>query len=631
MLFALSFCLLHGQAIFRGSGTTSILGTKHVSDLTWIQAINGFGPVERDRSNGENVPGDGAPLSIRGNTYSFGIGGHGYSDIRVHLGGTCTTFTSVVGIDDEEAGSAGAVNFQLWNGAVNIYDSGTLTVSSAPLPVSVSLAGIQDIGLIIVAVGPDSNHGDWGLATFTCIGQTPGPPALSITTSSLANGTVGVAYSQSVAATGGTSPYTWAITAGTLVAGMSMNTAGLITGTPTTTGSPSITFRATDAVAATASKAISLTVNAANGGPPGGSINVITDYGAVGNGVHNDAPNINNAIAACPANSQKTVYFPAGTYLVSSSINMSVTGCTLWGVRSSSIIKASGTADPILHHNTTNTDTTIFNMSFDGNNFADALRFDFTLTGGKISYCKIYNSFTAIWLGASAKSAARNTSIDHNIITGMISETAGTKGIHIQGSISDTNMDDNYLDYLYQGMEKPDGTAAGGTMTINRNTFIRGQRAGIEMMSTQNNATISGNWFGQWRQCVAGTTECGGNPHDASGNWFIYAQLISWATGGTGHTISNNFLKCTDGMTNGIEWSPSDPSFVTNNLIKVCTVPMYVTTASGAGITSNTVCTPYNTAYNTSFWNSAGASNHYYTNCSNVAVPADVPVPAQPF
>jgi hypothetical protein len=88
--------------------------------------------------------------------------------------------------------------------------------------------------------------------------------APSITTSSLPNGTVGVAYSQTLAATGGTAPYTWAIASGTLPAGLGLSSSGVISGTPTTVGGPnSVTFQVTDSTSATATKTLSITINAA--------------------------------------------------------------------------------------------------------------------------------------------------------------------------------------------------------------------------------------------------------------------------------------------------------------------------------------------------------------------------------
>ena len=65
---------------------------------------------------------------------------------------------------------------------------------------------------------------------------TVNPPALSITTTSLANGTVGVAYSQTLAATGGTGSYTWSVSVGPLPPGLTLSAAGVLSGTPTQAG-----------------------------------------------------------------------------------------------------------------------------------------------------------------------------------------------------------------------------------------------------------------------------------------------------------------------------------------------------------------------------------------------------------
>ena len=71
-------------------------------------------------------------------------------------------------------------------------------------------------------------------------------PALTFT-GALPNGIVGVQYTQTLAATGGTAPYTYAITAGTLNPGLSLNaTTGVISGIPTTPGASSFTITATD-------------------------------------------------------------------------------------------------------------------------------------------------------------------------------------------------------------------------------------------------------------------------------------------------------------------------------------------------------------------------------------------------
>ncbi|MDB6116236.1 MAG: hypothetical protein JWO08_17, partial [Verrucomicrobiaceae bacterium] len=72
-------------------------------------------------------------------------------------------------------------------------------------------------------------------------------PVVSISPATMATGYVGGAYSQPFTASGGTSPYTWAVIAGVMPSGLSLNTnTGVISGTPTATGTASLTLEATD-------------------------------------------------------------------------------------------------------------------------------------------------------------------------------------------------------------------------------------------------------------------------------------------------------------------------------------------------------------------------------------------------
>ncbi|MEQ1750612.1 MAG: GEVED domain-containing protein, partial [Prosthecobacter sp.] len=93
---------------------------------------------------------------------------------------------------------------------------------------------------------------------------SPFCPAMSITPVTAASGTVGSAYSQTLAATGGTAPYSaWTIVAGTLPTGLTLNaSSGVISGTPTATASPatSITVRVNDANGCQGTQVISLKI-----------------------------------------------------------------------------------------------------------------------------------------------------------------------------------------------------------------------------------------------------------------------------------------------------------------------------------------------------------------------------------
>jgi hypothetical protein len=90
------------------------------------------------------------------------------------------------------------------------------------------------------------------------------PAAVSVTTAALPGDLVGTAYSQALAASGGIPPYTWTIVTGTLPACLTMNSAGVISGTPTAScvgTATNLTFKATDSGAATPLSATSVALS----------------------------------------------------------------------------------------------------------------------------------------------------------------------------------------------------------------------------------------------------------------------------------------------------------------------------------------------------------------------------------
>ncbi len=95
-------------------------------------------------------------------------------------------------------------------------------------------------------------------------GLTVQAAPLAITTASLPAGTVGVAYSATLTASGGTPPYTWSLASGSLPAGLTLNSSA-ISGTPTAAGTANFTVQVFDSAspAANITKALSITVAAA--------------------------------------------------------------------------------------------------------------------------------------------------------------------------------------------------------------------------------------------------------------------------------------------------------------------------------------------------------------------------------
>jgi hypothetical protein len=93
---------------------------------------------------------------------------------------------------------------------------------------------------------------------------TIAPPAatLTITTTTLSNGTIGQPYSRPVQATGGTGAFTWTISAGRLPANLNLDPAsGVISGTPTAAGTSSFTVRVADTAGQSDTQSLSITIN----------------------------------------------------------------------------------------------------------------------------------------------------------------------------------------------------------------------------------------------------------------------------------------------------------------------------------------------------------------------------------
>ncbi len=85
---------------------------------------------------------------------------------------------------------------------------------------------------------------------------------LQITTTGLNPGNVNIPYSATFFATGGVPPYTWSTTAGSPPAGMSLAPTGILSGTPSGTGTSTFTVQVLDSVGTTATAPFSLAIGA---------------------------------------------------------------------------------------------------------------------------------------------------------------------------------------------------------------------------------------------------------------------------------------------------------------------------------------------------------------------------------
>src|SRR5579862_7566541 len=97
-------------------------------------------------------------------------------------------------------------------------------------------------------------------------GSSSDPAAmLQISTASLPNGQVGQAYRAPLSASGGTAPYAWSLSNGTLPAGLMLSSDGVISGTPTVSSGTSFTIQVKDSSqpAAESTRSFMLTVQPA--------------------------------------------------------------------------------------------------------------------------------------------------------------------------------------------------------------------------------------------------------------------------------------------------------------------------------------------------------------------------------
>jgi hypothetical protein len=86
-------------------------------------------------------------------------------------------------------------------------------------------------------------------------------PKLAILTATLPGATKGAAYSFTLNAEGGLGPYTWSKSSGTIPSGLTLSSAGVLSGTPTASGTFSMTVKIADKNRKSATRTFSLVVS----------------------------------------------------------------------------------------------------------------------------------------------------------------------------------------------------------------------------------------------------------------------------------------------------------------------------------------------------------------------------------
>lgn len=156
------------------------VGDVTLSDLGYTSAENGWGPVEMDRSNGEQGHLDGRPLTLAGQVHTRGLGVHAPASLNYALNGQCSALTAQLGLDDE-VGAKGSVVFQVYGDGKKLFDSGVVRGSDAALPLNVNLSGVKTLTMSVTEAGDGKayDHADWASAKLTCADREAAFPVVT--------------------------------------------------------------------------------------------------------------------------------------------------------------------------------------------------------------------------------------------------------------------------------------------------------------------------------------------------------------------------------------------------------------------------------------------------------------------
>lgn len=265
-----------GVNVFEVDVTPTAVVITFTQGVTWTLDVTHNGPrltfTGATSMSGSNVAAGSAPVVgfvATANSLQIDWRGLSYAPgdvVTINLSGTFVPPVPTVTALSPTSGTAGGgtsvtltgTNF---TGATAVNFGGTpasaFTVNSATSITATAPAGTGTVDVIVTNAGGTSDAAGAG-NDYTYTGVT------GITPTSLPDGAVASAYSATLSATDCVGPCTFAVTAGALPAGVTLSSAGVISGTPTAGGRFKFTVTATDAGAGglTASEAFSLTVGA---------------------------------------------------------------------------------------------------------------------------------------------------------------------------------------------------------------------------------------------------------------------------------------------------------------------------------------------------------------------------------
>ncbi|MEW6363768.1 MAG: putative Ig domain-containing protein [Acidobacteriota bacterium] len=209
-----------------------------------------------NRSGGGGVDYDLAQVAVVGTAGPFAITS---PNTAVNWGqGTSQTVTwNVAGTTGSGINTANVnILLSVDGGYTWPYTLAASTANDGSENISVPIVSTATARIKVEAAGNiffDINDANFAISVGGC-------PTITLSPPSMPGGTVGTFYSQTVTAGGGTAPYGYQRTSGTLPNGLNISSGGVISGTPTTAGTFNFTVTATDAAFCTGSRAYSIEV-----------------------------------------------------------------------------------------------------------------------------------------------------------------------------------------------------------------------------------------------------------------------------------------------------------------------------------------------------------------------------------
>lgn len=369
---------------------------------------------------------------------------------------------------------------------------------------------------------------------------------LTVNPATLPNGTVGTIYNQTVTASGGTAPYTFATTVGSLPNGLTLTSGGTLSGTPTVTNTFNFTITATDASGATGSRAYTVTIAAA---PPQTLVVDTTSDDAALNAC-TSAPNdcsLRGAIAnANSASINDTISFAIPTTdtgctsnvctIILTSSELAITTATAAGTLT--ITNAGGANNVVVSGNNSRR---LFSVSSGANLMLDSL----TVTGGN-GVGASQNGFGGGILNNGGTLTVNNSTISNNTATS--GNSGGGIGIpdnsNAVTTINNSTITGNTTALLGGGIRNGTNT----TLTVTNSTITNNTSSGANGGGIRN----TGGTVTLTNTIVAGNINA--TSPDVSNTGTVTASYSLIGSNG-GNTITNG----TNGNQVGTNASPINP------------------------------------------------------------------------